>query len=165
MARYTFNKSNWTPVLVADTTNFTDNGYVAVQGGNTTMRIDIYDVFIGGAATSSAAQQLVISRDSTVGATSLTGVLSALTDPTATAPGTLPLAFSASTTKPQRSATLQLLPCPFNAFGGTFRWTAADMAGSFGILGNGATFGEISISSINAGTAGLVGCVLLGDVK
>lgn len=164
MARYSYNKLNWTPVAVADTTNFTDAGYIAVQGGNSTMRIEFNEVYMGGLAAASAAAQMIFARDSTVGATSLTGVNSAALDGAAVAPGTLASAFSASTTKPQRSSTLQLLQLGFNAFGGVVRWVAPP-GSEISIVGNTASLGEVSLSSGSAGTPGLMSAHFIGELK
>lgn len=154
MAKWTAVKCNWTPTAVADTTNFTDGGYMALQGGSSTQLNKINEVLVEGGASASAASQLVVALDSTVGATSLTGVsvtpnsalTAALTNP--------PLGFSASTTKPQRSSNY-LLPVTFNAFGGVFRWHAAPEE-EFWIYGNATNKGEASLSHLSSGTAGLI---------
>ena len=164
MAMYSYSKLNWTPVAVADTTNFTDNGYIAVQGGNTTMRIDFNEVYMGGLAAASAPAQMIVGFDSTVGATSLTGVLSALLDSSAVAPGTVASAFSASTTKPQRSSTRQILQLGFNAFGGVVRWVAPP-GSEFSIVGNAVSLGEVSLSSGSAGTPGLMSAHFIGNLR
>jgi hypothetical protein len=65
MARRSFKSSTWTPVAVADTANFTANGYMAIQGGSATQRIDIWEVFMGGQAASAAPSIMLVSRDST----------------------------------------------------------------------------------------------------
>lgn len=159
MARYSAQKNAWTPVAVADTTNFTDSGYMAVQGV-AAQAFRVYEVYIGGQASSSAVTELTLSRDSTVGATSLTGVTLALLDGTGLAPSTAPSAFSASTTKPQRSSTLQLLNLTLNAFGGIVRWVAAPGSELIG-YGATASIGEMSLSSFNAGSPGAVGAHIL----
>lgn len=164
MAAYSYSKRNWTPVAVADTTAFTDEGYMAVQGGGSTQRVEFAEVYMGGLAAASAPAQMILARDSTVGATALSGVMSAALDGAATAPGTLPSAFSTSTTKPQRSATLQLLQLGFNAFGGIVRWVAAP-GEEFSIVGNTASLGEISLSHGAAGTPGLMMAHIVGHVK
>ncbi len=69
MAKWSWKISSWTPVAVADSVNFTDNGYQALMGGSTTQRIDISEVYMGGQATSSAPCLMIVSRDSTVQAT------------------------------------------------------------------------------------------------
>jgi hypothetical protein len=155
MAQWTASKNNWTPVAVADTTAFTDGGYVAIQGGTSTQRVIVSEVYMGGLAGASSPAQMILSRDSTVGVTALTGVLTEGKDPSSAALGSPPLAFSASTTKPQRSATRQLLMLAFNAFGGVVRWVAPP-GGEIGLLGNTASLGEVSLSHASTGTPGLL---------
>lgn len=154
MARWSALKNNWTPVAVADAAAFTDNGYVALQGGSSTQRSNILEVYMGGLAGASAPAQMILGRDSTVGATLTAGLLAAL-DPSTAALAAPPVHFSASTTKPQRSATLQLLALAFNAFGGVVRWVAAP-GQEIGLLGNTASFGEVSLSHASSGTPGLM---------
>lgn len=162
MAKYSAQKNAWTPVAVADTTAFTDNGYIAVQGV-ASAQFKVTEVYIGGQASSSAVTQLTVSRDSTVGATALSGVTLALIDGTGLAPSTAPNAFSASTTKPQRSSTLQLLNLTLNAFGGIVRWVAAPGYELNG-FGASASLGEMSLSSFNAGSPGAVGAHILFEM-
>lgn len=155
MARWSALKNNWTPVAVADTTAFTDNGYMALQGGSSTQRTNVLEVYMGGLAGASAPAQMLLARDSTVGATGLSGVLVSALDPATAALAAPPVGLSASTTKPQRSSTLQLLALAFNAFGGVVRWVAAP-GQEIGMLGNAASFGEISLSHASSGTPGLM---------
>lgn len=153
MAKWAGNQSTFTPVVVADATNFTSAGYMALQGGSTTQRIAVAEIYLAGQATSSTVNQISVARDSTVGAT-LSGGTTAALDPATAALGSPPVFFSTSTTKPQRSATLYLLSLGFNAFGGLVRWVA-NPGYELGMLGNTASLGEISVSSV-AG-AGLMG--------
>lgn len=155
MARWVALQGNYTPVAVADATNFTNTGYLAVQGGSTTQRINVWEVKMGGLAGASAPMQAVLARDSTVGATAMSGGLLSALDPATAALAAPPIVFSTSTTKPQRSATLQLLALAFNAFGGLLRLQLPP-EGPIGMLGNTASLGEISISSLANGTPGLV---------
>ncbi len=155
MARWNAFKNNWTPVAVADATNFTDSGYMALQGGSSTQRNSLLEVYMGGLASASAPAQMILGRDSTVGATSLSGVGVIALDPATAALAAPPLGLSASTTKPQRSSTLQLLMLGFNAFGGVVRWVAAP-GEEIGMLGNTASLGEISLSHASSGTPGLM---------
>lgn len=155
MAKWSALRQNWTPVAVADTTNFTDNGYFALQGGVAGQRLVVTEVLIGGLAVSAAASQLVLSRDSTVGATSLSGGTLAAQDPATANLVNMPVQFSVSTTKPQRSSTLQLLALPLQGYGGIIKWTQ-DLPNGIGMLGATASFGELSISHLNQGTPALV---------
>lgn len=159
MARWSAVSGTFTPVAVADATNFTSAGFFALQGGSSTQRSNILEVYCGGQATASAAQQLVLARDSTVGATLSGGTLAAL-DPASAALAAPPVQFGTATTKPQRSATAYLLNLSFNAFGGVVRWVAAP-GEEIGMLGNTASNGEISLSHLSGGTPGLMGCHLV----
>ena len=160
MAYWSAAQNNWTPTAVADTTNFTNAGYFALQGGSSTQRLNVMDIYIGGLASGSAPAQLIIARDSTVGATSLSGGTLAALDPSTAALAAPPVQFLTSTTKPQRSATLQLLTPGFNAYGGVVRLQLAPRE-EIGILGNTASFGELSISHAAAGTPGLIACHMI----
>lgn len=155
MARWSALKNNWTPTAVADATNFTDSGYMALLGGSASQRVNILEVYMGGLAAASAPAQMLLSRDVVIGATALTGVLTTPLDPNTAALAAPPPAFSASTTKPQRSSTLQLLALGFNAFGGVIRWVAAP-GQELGLFGTAINFGEISLSSATTGTPGLM---------
>lgn len=141
-----------TPVAVADATNFTSGGFLALQGGSTTQVSKISEVYMGGQATASAPTPMILARDSTVGAT-LSGGFLAQADPATAALAAPMVQFTTATTKPQRSATLQLLQLSYNAFGGIVRWVAAP-GFEIGMLGNAASNGEISLSCMTGGTPG-----------
>ena|SRR3990167_1685169 len=153
MARWSAYLGNWTPVAVADTTNFTDAGHHSLQGGSSTQRINIWEVKMAGLAGASAPMQTLLARHSTVGATLSGGIITA-TDPATAALAAPPVAFTTSTTKPQRSSTLKLLDLAFNAFGGLIRLQLPP-EGPISMLGNTASFGELGISSLSTGTVGL----------
>lgn len=154
MAKWYANSQAFTPVAVADATNFTDSGHLSLQGGSSTQVNKITEVMMGGQATASAPTPMILARDSTVGAT-LSGALTVAADPATAALAAPPVAFKIATTKPQRSSTLQLLQLGFNAFGGIVRWVAAP-GFEIGMLGNAASFGEISLSCMTGGTPGLL---------
>lgn len=160
MARWNSVNISWTPTAVADTTAFTDNGYHAIQPGSTTQRINILEVYLGGQATSSAANWMLLSRDTTVALTAITagtnGRAVAPLDAASAALGAPPLTVGASTTKPQRSATQLLANLSFNAFGGIVRWVAAP-GEELGLLGNTQPLGEASISAFTGSGTGLLG--------
>lgn len=158
MAKWSALKNNWTPVAVADATNYSDSGYLALKGGSSTQELHISEIYLGGLAAASSPAQMLFARDSTVGATSLTGGLNSALNPATAALAAPPSVFSASTTKPQRSSTLQLLTLAFNAFGGIVRWTALEPSQEIVMLGNTASLGELSLSSGSAGTPGLMSC-------
>lgn len=167
MAKWSFVDEGFTPVAVADATNFTNLGYMALQGGSSTQSIDIEEIYVAGLATSAAATPLVLGRDSTVGATLTalsTGESNAAWDPATAALAAPQQAFTQSTTKPQRSSTLKIMSCGLNAFGGVFHWYCGD-SGDLSILGNTASLGEISLSCFTGGTPGLVSATIVYEPK
>lgn len=149
MARYAASWSSVTCVATADTTNMTDAGYpLTLQGGSSTMLVKVNEVYIGGEDTASTPTSFILARDSQVSTGGLTIGRNAATDGSTTAPGTL-IAFgnTSATNKSQRSATLQLLHPAFNTFGGIFRWQAR-YGEELSMVGNTASLGELSLSSI-----------------
>lgn len=156
MARWAAVIPTWTPVAVADTTAFTDGGHHTIQGGSTTQRGELREVYMGGQAGSSSPCIMVLGRNSTVGAT-LTALRLAALDPATAALAAPPVSYATSTTKPQRSATLgMLLQLGFNAFGGIVRWVnGPDEIISY--LGNTASLGELSLNAFTGGTPGALG--------
>jgi len=156
MARYSVSWTSITPTATADTTNLVDSTYCTVlQGGNSTMRLNINEVFIGGeAASTSSPCLMVLARDSTVAATVTAGTTrNALLDGSSTAPGTTAVTGHIATTKPQRSSTLHLLKLSFNAYGGIVRWQSRH-GEEISTVGNTASLGEVSLSAFTGGTPG-----------
>jgi hypothetical protein len=164
MARRSFAVESWTPTAVLDAANMTNSGFMAIQGGSSTQRLDIWEIFMGGAATTSAPTLMILGRDSTVGAT-ITALTTAQSDgpldPATAALAAPPKSFVAATTVPQRDATAGRLTFPFNANGGVVRWYAGDEHGVFRMLGNTASFGETSLSAYSGGTPGLMAAHIL----
>lgn len=153
-ATFTYSQQGWTPVAVAVTTNFTDAGFVAIQGAASPFTAKVIEVMVQGRATSSTVNDLSLGRDSTVGATlsiaTTLGYNAAHHPSTAAARVT---AFNTASTKPQRSSTLQLLPLSFNSFGGIIRWVGAP-GEEFWLIGATASFGEMSISAVTGSGTG-----------
>ena len=165
MAKWSFSVGTWTPVAVADATNFTDSGYMGLMGGSTTQLINILEVYMGGQAGASSPSIMMLARDSTVQATPTalaTPNSNGALHPSTAALAAVPIGFVASTTKPQRSnsVTLAKLNLSFNAFGGIVRWVAAPYE-EFMLLGNTASLGEVSLSAFTGGTPGLMGAHLV----
>ena len=142
---------------VADATNLTASTYMALQGGTSTQVNFLDEVYMGGQATSSAPMIMLIGRDSTV-----VGTPTALSTPNSngllnasggvlTAP-----AVGAITggTQAQRATSVSLgkLNFSFNAFAGIVRSNYANTSDRFGILGNTASLGELSLSSFTGST-------------
>lgn len=160
MARRSFKVSTFTPVAVADTAAMTNSGFMALIGGSTTQINQVWEVYMGGQATSSAPSIMIVARDSTVGATPTAlgaGNSDAPFDTATAALAAPPVSFIAATTPPQRGATLGLLNLSFNAFGGIVRWAAPDEHGCLRMLGNAVNNGEMSLSAFTGGTPGLMG--------
>jgi hypothetical protein len=164
MARWSYNFTTFLPIATGDAAStLTSGSYMALQGGSSTQRVDIWEVFMGGQATSSAPSIMVVARDSTVGVTlsSTSGAKTAALDPATAALGAPVVGFTIATTPPQRSTTLGLLNLSFNAFGGIVRWAAPDEHGALRMLGNAASFGEVSLSAFTGGTPGIMGAHMI----
>jgi hypothetical protein len=163
MARYSGTWTSVTATAFADTTALTDNNYnFHLQGGNSTQRLIINEIYMGGEVTSGLLVcKPVLARDSTVAATSAAGdTRNALMDGSATAPGTTAVFGNSAGTDPQRSSTLHLLHLSFQPYGGVVRWQARH-GEEIIVVGNTASLGEVSLSSYS-GTAG--GCASSGHV-
>lgn len=159
MAKRSFKIATWTPAAVADTANFTANGYQGLQGGSSTQLLTIYEIFMGGQAGASAPSIMMFSRDSTVCVTPTaltTGQSDAALNPSTAALSAPAVSFTTASTQPQRSSTLGLLNLSFNAFGGIVRWNPPP-GEEIGILGNTASLGEASLSAYTGGSPGLMG--------
>lgn len=168
MSKWSFASEGFTPIAVLDTANFTDNGYMGLTGplANTTQRRDIFEVYMGGMATASAPTPMVLGFDSTIGATftALTTAQSNGALDSATAAFAAPqVAFTATTTKPQRAATLAKLILGLNAFGGIVRWNASP-GSELKCIGAAANLGEVSLSCYTGGTPGLIAAHILYEM-
>lgn len=160
MSSFSFTVASLTPGAgTADAVALTTLTYMALQGGTSTQRSDIDEIYMGGLAASTAPLIMLLGHDSTVVGTPTTLATpnsNGPTDPTAgvlTAP-----AVGAITggTQAQRSnsVTVAKKTFAFNAFGGIVRANYANTKNRFGILGNTASLGEVSLSSFTGSTAG-----------
>jgi len=114
---------------------------------------------MGGQAASTAPLIMLLGRDSTV-----VGTPTALSTPNSNGPtnpsaGVLTAPAVGAITgsvQPQRSNSVSLgkKNFTFNAFGGIVRANYANTQDRFGILGNTASLGEVSLSSFTGSTAG-----------
>jgi hypothetical protein len=164
--RYSFNVSSVTPTATADTTNLVDSTYLGyLQGGSSTQRLNIAEVYMGGEASASSSPSImVLARDSTVMSGTAGGGRSAALDGSSTAPATLAVVGNtAATTKPQRSATLHLLHLSYNAYGGIVRWVSRP-GEEPSVVGNAASLGEVSLSALTGGTTGAMSSHILYEV-
>lgn len=164
MARRILSIATVTPTATADTAALADTTYPFIlQGGSTTQVVYIHEVSISGqAASSSSPTFMLLARDSTVAVTvGSTGTTDASLDPATAALAAPPIVGNAWTTKPQRSSSLHLLNASLNAFGGVYFWRANKVDECPRILGNTASFGEVSLSAFSGGTTGAVGAHLV----
>jgi hypothetical protein len=164
MALWSFNVATFLPVAVADTTAYTNQGYMAIEGGSSTQMINIEEVYIGGQASSGSVTNMVLARDSTVCGTSNAALVAneknAALHPSTAALAAPQICFTQSSTKPQRSSTLGIAALPLNAFGGEVLWRPP-RPGALAVLGNTASLGEISLSCYTGGTPGNVGAHIM----
>jgi hypothetical protein len=168
MSKWSFSSEGFTPVAVLDTAAFTDNGYMGLTGpvSNTTQRRDIYEVEMAGMAAASAPTPMVLGFDSTIQVTPTaltTGQSNGALDNATAAFAAPQIAFTASTTKPQRAATLAKLTLGLNAFGGIIRWNASP-GSEMKCVGAAANLGEVSLSCYTGGTPGLITAHILYEM-
>jgi hypothetical protein len=161
MAKRVVSVTTLTPTATADTTNLVDATYPFIfQGGSSTQRTNILELYCGGQAGASTPTFMVLGRDSQVASGSNSNGAgqndAALDAATAALAAPVLTGNTNATNKPQRSSTLKLLNLSFNAFGGIVRWVAAP-GEEISIVGNSASLGEISFSAFTGGTAGLAG--------
>jgi len=159
MANRVFARESWTLEAVANAANMTDDKFLALQGGSSTQLINVKEVEIGGLEDATSSPVIVLlGRDSTVGATLTNNGKDAAEHPSTAALGAPPQPFTASTTKPQRSATLGAIKnFAFNALGGIVRARAPYGESLVTILGNTASLGEVSLSGFTGSALADVG--------
>lgn len=161
MADWAFTVTSFTIEARASGSNYVDNKYMGLMGGSATQMIAIKEVNVSGLeASTSSPVILLLGRDSTVQATPT--ALSAGTEtnaarhPSTAALAAPQVAFTASSTKPQRSTTLIMSHLSFNALGGLIRKRFPEGYEPT-LLGNtAATLGEISLSGFTGSTLAAV---------
>lgn len=162
MSTFMFACPTITPgVGTADNVSLTTLTYMALQGGTTTQVNFIEEVYMGGQAASTAPLIMLLARDSTVVGTptalsNTTGNSNGPLNPSAgvlTAPAVGAITGGTQAIR-SNSVTLGKKNFTFNAFGGIVRANYANTSDRFGILGNTASLGEVSLSSFTGSTAG-----------
>jgi hypothetical protein len=156
MAKWAATYETFTPTTVSNATNFTDNGYFAIQGGVAAQCFDVYEIYLVGQSTVAGNMNSIVWTRDTVNGATLTALSSVQSqgalNPASVAPTSAPIAFSASTTKPQRSVSHAKLALGFNPFGGVARWwVPAGSGAEFKLLSNTTPYGEASISCTTIG--------------
>ena len=154
MARWSFSNPSWTPTVVGNAATMTANGACFLLCSSTQF-ITTKEIYIAGHATASAPMQMVVARDSTIAAASITlgtnGSNAPLTVHTAALAAPQTPGFSA-TTMPQRNAAFHLLQPGFNAFGGIVRLLLDDKE-ELTQYGTAVNVGELSLSAHTGSTA------------
>lgn len=150
----------------ADNASLTTLQYMALQGGTSTQVNFVEEVYIGGQATSSAPTIMLLGRDSTV-----VGTPTALSTPNTNGPvnpsagvlTALPVGAITGGTQAIRSnsVTLAKKNFTFNSFGGIVKASYQNTQDRFGILGNTASLGEVSLSAFTGTTTSSVGAHIL----
>ena len=167
MSIYMFDVGTWTTGTgTADALALTTLQYMALQGGTSTQVNFVEEVYMGGQATASAPVIMLLARDSTVVGTPTTLVTPNSNGPVNASAGVLTApAVGAVTggTQAQRatSVTLGKKNFSFNLFGGIVKASYQNTQDRFGILGNTASLGEVSLSAFTGSTSGLVGSHIL----
>lgn len=142
----------------ADNASLTASTYLALQGGTSTQSNWLDEVYMGGLGTSSAPMVMLIGRSSTVQATPTalaTPNSNGLLNPSGgvlTAPASAAITASTQSIR-SNSVSLGKLTFSFNAFAGIVRCNYANTQDRFGILGNTASLGELTLSSFTGSTA------------
>lgn len=160
MSCFTFDVGTITPGGgTADGSSLTASTYMALQGGTTTQMNMTDEIYIGGQAASTAPLIMLYGRDSTVVATPTALAPPNSNGPTHPSAGVITApAVGAITGATQairsNSVSLGKKNFTFNAFGGIVRANYANTQDRFGILGNTASLGELSLSSFTGSTAG-----------
>ena len=149
-----------TPTATADTANLVDATYpFLLLGGSATQLSRIHEISLSGqAASSSSPTFMVLGRDSTVATGTNTmgaGQTNAPLDVATAALAAIAITGNSNaTTKPQRAATLHLMNCSLNAFGGVYFWRANKVEECPSVYGASANIGEVSLSAFTGGTPG-----------
>lgn len=161
MAKRVFSVDTVTPTATADTTDLVDSTYIGfLTGASGTQRTIIDEIYVGGQATVSSPTFLQLARDSQLRTGAASGGDDAPLDPaTAALAAPVVVGNASATLKPRRDAAAKLLHLDFNAFGGIVKWKSlsADRSDSPVLLGNTASFGEMSLSAFTGGTPGALG--------
>lgn len=159
MSTFAFAVGSMTPGAgTADGSSLTASTYMALQGGTTTQMSFIDEIYMGGQAAATSPLIMLLGHDSTVVATPTALSTPNSNGPTHPSAGVLTApAVGAVTGATQairsNSVSLGKKNFTFNAFGGIVRANYANTQDRFGILGNTASLGELSLSSFTGSTA------------
>lgn len=163
MARRIVSMTTQTPTATADTADLVDSTYpFIIQGASATQETRVWELSLSGQAPSSSSPTFMLlaydSQLATGANTRQAGQTDVAIDPATAALAAVPLTGNINATlKPRRDVARHLANCSLNAFGGVYFWRANRMEEAFVVLGNTASFGEVSVSAFTGGTPGLIG--------
>jgi hypothetical protein len=168
MSVYAFAVPSWTTGTgLADNVSLVTLQYMALLGGTATQMNFVEEVMIEGLATAAAPGIMVLARNSTVSVGATTLVTPNANGPTHPSAGVLTAvavgSVTVATTFPVRSnsVTSPKKVFSFNFFGGIISKNYANTQDRFGILGNTASLGELSLSAFTGTTSSLVSSHIL----
>ena len=165
MAKRVFQQATFTPTATADNSAMANATYMELEAGSATQTMNVIEIYIGGQASASAVTMTQFARSLAFGS-----IPTALAAPNGDGPmntGTAalaapPVTYVSAGTGPTRTnvATTARLNLSLNAFGGIVRWVAAP-GEEWVITGTTVSVSGSSLSSWNAGAAGLVGAHII----
>lgn len=125
MSKRLFQQSTFTPTQQVD--QVLTGSWMAIKAGSATDILKIGKIILGGQAASASINAMCLARSSTLAITPTALALpnsDSTVNVAATAATTLPVAFVAAATAPNRSpaVTVARLNLVFNAFGGIMTW-------------------------------------------
>lgn len=169
MSKRIFQQATWTPTAQAD--GVLTGSWQALKGGTATDILKIGKILLMGQASSSSVNAMCLARSSTLGITPTALALpnsDGSANSSAGALTTLPVAFVAAATAPNRSpaVTIPRLNLTFNSFGGILQWqTNPGSEEEWTSFGNATTSNSESVlSAFNTGTAGAMGSDIFYEV-
>lgn len=169
MSKRVFQVATWTPTAQAD--GVLTGSWQALKAGSSTDILKINKIMLMGQALSSAVNSMCLARSSTLAITPTALALPNTDGPpniAATAVTTVPTAFVAAATAPNRSpaVTVTRLNLTFNSFGGLLLWQATPGVDEEWISVGSATTSnsESVLSAFNTGTAGAMGSDIFYEV-
>lgn len=159
MSKRIFQQSTFTPTQQAD--GVLTGSWMAIKPGTATDIMKIGKIVLAGQASTSAINAMCLARSSALGITPTALALpnsDGFANTNATAMGTVPVAYVAAATAPNRSpaATVARLNLVFNAFGGIMTWqTNPGSEEEWTSFGNATTSqSESVLSAYNVGAPG-----------
>jgi hypothetical protein len=169
MSKRLFQQATWTPTAQAD--GVLTGSWQALKAGSATDILKIGKILLMGQASSSSINSMCMARSSTLAITPTALALPNSDAPAniaATAVSTVPTAFVAAATAPNRSpaVTIARLNLSFNSFGGVLQWqTNPGSEEEWTSVGSSTTSNSESVlSAFNTGTAGAMASDIFYEV-